>query len=168
MDRQIFLALGSNIGNVRENLYTAVALVRNYFNISKSSSLYSTKPYGNRDQDVFVNMVIVGDTDLKPVELLTKILSTEKQMGRTEHKKWAARIIDIDILFWDHRIIDRSDLKIPHYDYKNRDFFLLPAAEIAPEFTPPGSKYALSELIKKVSIHTIIEKENMVEPIYRH
>jgi len=167
MYKNIFLALGSNLGDSKANLIEALELLRMHIRVVAYSSIYITKPYGPQDQNSFSNMVIEGNSELEPMDLLVKLLDVEEQMGRRRSEKWGPRLIDIDILFWDDQIIDNEKLKIPHYDYQNRDFFIIPAAEIAPLFVPPDTKQKLAAMAEIIPIETIISREHLVEPIYR-
>jgi 2-amino-4-hydroxy-6-hydroxymethyldihydropteridine diphosphokinase len=105
-------------------------------------------------------------TDYTPDEFMEKLLIIEKEAGRRAHKKWAPRIIDIDIIFWNKLIVKKKNLTIPHYDYKNRDFFLVPAAEIFPGFVPPDTNKKLISLSKQVREETIISKEKVFESVH--
>ncbi|MDK2886157.1 MAG: 2-amino-4-hydroxy-6-hydroxymethyldihydropteridine diphosphokinase [Thermosipho sp. (in: thermotogales)] len=147
---KIFLGLGSNLGNKIENLVNALKeLKKNGIEILKISSLYETKPYGYTNQEKFFNIVIEVDTNLSPFNLLKKVLSIEKKLGRERKIKWGPRNIDIDILFYGNLVIDLPELKIPHYDFENRAFFVVPLSEISSDFVHPISSITISEYLKK-------------------
>ena len=162
----VFLALGTNMGNREEHLATAFKYIAEMAVIEKVSSVYHTRAYGNCNQQDFLNIVIRIRTEEKPEILLGKLLEIETRMGRERNQKWESRIIDIDILFWDQLQHTSVTLVIPHYDFINRDFFILPAVEIAPDFIPPGQDMSLSELAKQISSEYIIGKEKWFEPVY--
>jgi 2-amino-4-hydroxy-6-hydroxymethyldihydropteridine diphosphokinase len=85
-------------------------------------------------KDNFYNQVIEVNTELSAADLLQKLLQIETQMGRVRNQKWEARIIDLDILYFNHEIIDTENLKVPHPYLHVRRFTLAPLVQIAPEF----------------------------------
>jgi 2-amino-4-hydroxy-6-hydroxymethyldihydropteridine diphosphokinase len=149
----IFLLLGTNLGNLKKNLHTALnELHRNNIRIIKKSSIYRTKPWGYDNQPDFLNMAIEVDCCYAPEELLRILKSIESSMGRkTMDDKWKARIIDIDILFFGDRIVHSPRLTIPHKEFYNRPFAIHLLAEISPDFMPPHSKKSVKELKQETS-----------------
>lgn len=143
----VFLALGSNQGNRADNLNTAAALIgRQIGKIAKRSHVYETQPWGNPDQDAFLNQVIMINTTLDPRDLLDAANHIEREMGRVKKEKWGPRIIDIDILFYGKRIVRDKGLEIPHPDLHKRAFVLVPLMEIAPDLEHPVLKQPIDEL----------------------
>ncbi len=143
-----FIGLGSNLGDRLENLRRALAeMEKAEIGVVKMSSIYETEPYGVKNQNSFLNMVVEAQTGLCPRDLLATLLRIEKQMGRKRDKKWGPRIIDLDILFYDDLILDAEDLKIPHPDIANRIFVLLPMFEIAPDYIHPVEKKSIGRLL---------------------
>lgn len=129
-----FVALGSNLGDREENLRRALELLsQNGAEIVKISKFIETEPYGVIDQPRFLNGVCQVKTVLKPLELLRLLLAVEKEMGRVRLRHWGERNIDLDLLLYEDVIIDTEELRLPHPDMVNRDFVMLPLAEIAPE-----------------------------------
>lgn len=130
-----YIALGSNLGDRKKNLTTALFhLVREpRIILEKLSSFIETKPYGVTDQPDFLNGCCRIWTDLSPRQLLTALQSIENKMGRVRTRRWGERIIDLDILLYDDITVNEPDLVIPHPDMKNRDFVLEPLKEIAPD-----------------------------------
>jgi len=148
----VYLSLGSNIGNRFKNIQTAIKLLKEIgFNVIKSSSIYETSPRGVTDQPDFLNLVLKGKTKLCPEELLKDIKRIEKEIGRKPTKKWGARIIDIDILFYDKKIIKTKKLKIPHPHLHRRNFVLIPLKEIAPRLMHPLIKKTVSQMLNDSS-----------------
>ncbi|EKF48902.1 2-amino-4-hydroxy-6-hydroxymethyldihydropteridine pyrophosphokinase [Thermosipho africanus H17ap60334] len=148
---KIFLGLGSNIGNREENLKKALEYIENFgINILRVSSIYITKPYGYLEQDDFFNIAVEVDTDLSPFELLNTIMEIERIMKRKREIKWGPRNIDIDILFYGNLVVENENLKIPHYDFKNRDFFIAPMYEIAKDFVDPIFDMSMNEYYSKL------------------
>jgi 2-amino-4-hydroxy-6-hydroxymethyldihydropteridine diphosphokinase len=130
----IFLGLGSNQGDREKNLLKAIEVPM--FNLVQSK-ITETEPYGFKEQDCFLNMVLGGTTLLSPHKLLLAIKQIELKLGRKPTFHWGPRVIDIDILFYDDLILHEKDLVIPHPDLVNRLFVLAPLAEIAPTFIHP-------------------------------
>ena len=145
----VYLLLGSNLGNSKEQLTLATKFVEEFIGaVTVSSSLYSTAAWGNTDQPDFLNQVIIINTTLSPFPLLKQILLIEKKMGRVRTVKNAARIIDIDILFFNNEIINEKNLVIPHPEIQNRLFVLTPLAEIAASLVHPVLNMSIKELLK--------------------
>lgn len=134
----VFLIAGGNIGDRKKNLETAAALIEKQIgNIIQSSKIYETEAWGIRDQNSFYNQVHVVETQLSASTLIKKILGIEEEMGRIRTIKNAARIIDIDILFFNDDIVNEQNLMIPHPEIINRRFVLMPLDEIAPAMIHP-------------------------------
>lgn len=147
---EIYLSLGSNIGNRREYLKQAVGMLKTRLDKAKVSSVYRTEPWGNEDQPDFLNLCLVGKTSLSPQELLVFIRSIEKKLGRTHQEKWGPREIDIDILFYDGKTIKTPELEIPHPYVAERAFVLIPLEEIAPDLLHPVLKLPIHKLAGRI------------------
>jgi len=128
----VFLSLGSNIGNRENNLIEAVEKINDIceVKVTKTSNIYETEPVGYLDQDKFLNMVVKLETTLKPIKLLEYLQSIEKLFKRTREIHWGPRTIDIDILMIDDMKIDLEELIIPHPRMFERAFVLIPLAEL--------------------------------------
>ena len=134
----VHLLLGSNLGNRKEILDKAIELIIQKIGVIVSQSKdYETKPWGVTDQPDFLNLAITIHTKLKPLEILEQTQAIENQLGRVRKEKWGARLIDIDLMFYGNEIIDEPNLKVPHPLMQERDFALIPLAEIAPDFVHP-------------------------------
>ncbi|MBN2322638.1 MAG: 2-amino-4-hydroxy-6-hydroxymethyldihydropteridine diphosphokinase [Spirochaetes bacterium] len=126
-----FLALGSNIGDREKQILRAVSLIKERFGTVEISSLYNTTPVGYADQDDFLNMVVKTDTrDMTPLDLLEYVKKIETYLGRKKSFRWGPREIDIDILYKDGIRIDTEKLTIPHREMFDRNFVLVPLAEL--------------------------------------
>lgn len=145
---KIYLGLGSNIGETKKNIESALALLGEKVNILKSSSYYQTEPIGFKDQPWFLNMVVKGETDLNPYELLDFTQSIEKEMRRVKTILNGPRIIDIDILMYDDIKIKSDRLTIPHPRMHERAFVMIPIFEIAPKLTINNK--SIEDIIKKL------------------
>lgn len=127
------IALGSNIGNPKENLDLAVALLREATDLQKVSSYYQTKPVGYTDQPDFLNAVCIIETELPAMELLKMLQGIEKAMGRERTIKWGPRSIDLDIVQYGSIISKADELTLPHPRAHERRFVLEPWLEIEPD-----------------------------------
>ena len=129
----IFLSLGSNIGDKKNNLIRALKFISKFSDILKISSLYKTEPLLYKKQDDFFNIVIEIDYQESARNLLLEIKEIETQMGRKDNFRYGPRLIDIDIIFFKGEEIDEEGLLIPHYDWKNRLFVVQPLYELLNE-----------------------------------
>ena len=142
-----YIALGSNLGDKEANLRRALELlIERGVEIVKTSTFISTEPYGVTDQPQFLNGVCEVRTSLEPLELLHTLLDIEQEMGRVRLRHWGERNIDLDLLLYEDVVMDTPELKLPHPDMQNRDFVLLPLAEIAPELVHPILQKSIEEL----------------------
>lgn len=144
---KVFIALGSNLGDKKDNINEAIKRINDKgIKILKVSSIIETEPYGYKDQDKFLNAVCLVETDLSPHELLNVLLEIEREMGRVRTIKWGPRVIDLDIIFYDDLIINEANLIIPHPDAHNRTFVMGPLSEIEPDFIHP----VLNKTVKEI------------------
>ena len=143
----VFLSLGSNMGNRREYIVTASAMIhKKVGKIAKSSHIYETQAWGNVDQDPYLNQVLMINTILEPRALLEELSRIEKEMGRERKEKWGPRSLDIDILFYGKRVIRDKGLEIPHPELHKRAFILVPMMELDPELEHPVLQMAIDQL----------------------
>lgn len=142
-----YIALGSNLGDKEKNLRRALLLLTQQgVEVVRVSSFISTEPYGVTDQPQFLNAVACVRTSLAPLALLDVLLATELAMGRVRLRHWGERNIDLDLLLYEDVVLDTKRLRLPHPDMQNRDFVLLPLAEIAPELKHPTLQKTIYEL----------------------
>ena len=142
-----YIALGSNLGDKEKNLRRALLLLTQQgVEVVRVSSFLSTEPYGVTDQPQFLNAVACVRTSLTPLALLDVLLATELAMGRVRLRHWGERNIDLDLLLYEDVVLDLPRLHLPHPDMQNRDFVLLPLAEIAPEIKHPTLQKTIYEL----------------------
>lgn len=148
MKSKVFIALGSNIGSLEENLNKALKKIAEFSKVQKVSSFYKTKPQGFLDQADFLNGVCLINTDLSPQDLLKKLKEIEKEMGRKKTFKDGPRIIDLDIIYYDDIVLNTPVLTIPHPRAHLRLFVMKGLAEIAPEYLHPILKKTTRQIIE--------------------
>ncbi|MGQ3674990.1 2-amino-4-hydroxy-6-hydroxymethyldihydropteridine diphosphokinase [Xanthobacter sp. TB0139] len=151
-----YLGLGSNMGDKSAMIAQAIRRLDATpgITIIACSSDYHTPPWGDTDQDWFVNACVAIDTTLSPFDLLEVCLTTEKAMGRTRLRKWGPRNIDIDLLDHGGQSINTDRLTLPHPFLLERDFVLLPLAEIAGELRISGRN--IGELAGRITDTSLV------------
>ncbi|SFR94045.1 2-amino-4-hydroxy-6-hydroxymethyldihydropteridine diphosphokinase [Anaeromicropila populeti] len=134
-----YLSIGSNLGDKEANLKKAVQLLGEHekCKISKISDFIITEPYGNVEQDNFLNGALEVKTLLEPEELLELIAQIENELGRVREIHWGPRTIDLDIILFEQKVIREDNLTIPHVEMQKREFVLKPLAQIAPNAIHP-------------------------------
>jgi 2-amino-4-hydroxy-6-hydroxymethyldihydropteridine diphosphokinase len=152
--KNIYLGLGSNVGNRDENLRSAVHELG--IKIISSSSIYETEPVEYLDQPWFLNCVVQIENDLRPYDLLQLCQKVETQLLRKREISKGPRTIDLDILFYGNLILQHPDLTIPHPAIQDRKFVLEPLNEIAPNFVHPLLKKTVSQLLAECTDQSVI------------
>jgi len=149
---EVYLSYGSNLGDMEETIEKALVSLcdRTDCKMVQNSSLIKTKPYGNVEQDDFLNGACFIKTLLRPEELLDVLHELENEAGRVRDVHWGPRTLDMDIIFYDDLIYDSYDLIIPHVDIENREFVLVPMAEIAPFKRHPIFKKTMQEMLNEL------------------
>ena len=146
----VFLGLGSNLGDREAAIAAALArLAERGFRTARRSSLWLTEPVGGPPQGWFLNLVAEGETALAPDEILAACLATERDLGRVRRERNGPRTIDVDVLFYADRVIERPGLVVPHPRLHERRFVLEPLAEIAPRFVHPALGLTVGELLER-------------------
>ena len=136
---QVYLGLGSNLGERQANLARALKLLSESVHIEQASSLYETEPVGHTEQPLFLNAICRVQTELGPLQLLSLIKGIEASLGRVPGFPNAPRPIDLDIILYGDLVIETPELTIPHSRFKERAFVLIPLLEIAPDLRHPVS-----------------------------
>ena len=150
MNEPIYIALGTNLGDREANLANARESLPPEVSVVKASSIYVTPPWGYENQPDFLNQVLETRSTLEPLPLLAHLKSIEAQMGRLKTFRNGPRLIDLDILFYGHRVIDEPELQIPHPRLQERAFVLVPLNEIAPDFIHPVLAVKVQTLLSLV------------------
>lgn len=149
--KTVLLGIGTNLGDREGNLKRSVTLTEEHIGrVTEVSSVYETEPWGFQSESSFLNMVLKAETKLTPSGLLGRILMIESLMGRLrEGTGYKSRIIDIDILLFENRVIESRALVIPHPKMHERKFVLIPLAEIEGEMVHPVFNKSIKELLNE-------------------
>ena len=152
-----YIAFGSNMGDKKKYLDNAIQGLRDMKEIvvEKVSEYLVTEPYGDVEQDEFLNGALRVRTLLSPEELLDRLHVLEQAADRKRIIHWGPRTLDLDILFYDNEIIDTVELHVPHIDMENRDFVLKPMVKIAPYLRHPVLNLTMEQLLKKLEGKTL-------------
>jgi 2-amino-4-hydroxy-6-hydroxymethyldihydropteridine diphosphokinase len=152
MKNTVYIGLGSNLGDKKGHLERARTMLKavDDLEITRTSSLYLTSPWGKLDQDDFLNQVIEVKTGLKPMELLDQLQKIEIKMGRQRNVKWGPRNIDLDILLYGDEVINLPELRVPHPHMRERLFVLIPLQEINAKIIFPDDGVKLREVLVSV------------------
>lgn len=168
----VYLGLGSNLGDRKQNLAQALELLSQQAEIEQLSPIYETEPVGFEAQPLFLNAVCRISTRLSPNKLLAFAKKIEAALGRKPSFPNAPRTVDIDILFYGNRIIKSTNLTIPHPRLTQRAFMLIPLAEIAPGELHPENRKTVKELLNSLGniagVHKWAEAETIMGEKRRH
>jgi len=148
VSKSAYLGLGSNVGGRENNLRRAVeAIAAPDLRIARLSPVYETEPVEFTEQGWFLNQVIEIDTELFPMQLLTRLTRVERRLGRVRTIPKGPRIIDIDILFFGRAVVRTAKLEIPHPAIAARRFVLAPLADLAPDLRHPVTRKTVREML---------------------
>lgn len=145
---EIFLALGSNLGDRAANLEAAIAALPPDVDVLARSPVYETDPRYVTDQPRFLNMALRGETTLDPAALLRRLKQIEAALGRTPTVRFGPRVIDLDILFYGDELVETPDLMVPHPSMQERAFVLRPLADLAPAKRHPATGRTVAEMLQ--------------------
>lgn len=153
MLERVVIGLGSNVGNRERYLKNAIKLlvIKWNFLFVACSSIYESEPWGFKNQNNYLNCVITGLYRSRPGVLLREIKEIEHKLGRKRKRKYHPREIDLDILFFGNKVINKNNLIIPHPYLHLRNFVLEPLVEIMPDFIHPVFKKRIVTLLRESS-----------------
>ena len=150
-----YLNIGSNTGNRRDNLYRAVAFLVAGTSGGAVSSIVESEPWGFESDNRFLNLGVKLSSDIEPQQMLERIHDIERRLGSAAHRDadggYIDRLVDIDIVAIDDQIIDTPTLQVPHPNLPERDFFLRPMMQLAPDWRHPVSGLTAAEMLEKMS-----------------
>ena len=138
-----YIGLGSNLSNPKKQIIDAIAKIRQLdkTHVTAITSLYFSRPMGPQDQPDYMNAVLALQTELSPLLLLDQLQTIENDAGRVrKDNRWGARILDLDIILYNDERINNARLTVPHYGMQDREFVLLPLAEITNNLILPDGK----------------------------
>ncbi len=149
-----YIGLGSNLAKPIKQVQAAIDEIKKIAqsHVINVSSLYLSKPMGPQDQGDYINAVLALETTLTPIELLDALQGIESKAGRVrKENRWGARILDLDIILFGDEIISTDRLIVPHYGMREREFVLLPLAEIAADLIIPSAIATHRQSVKFLS-----------------
>jgi len=151
--KRLVLSLGSNEGNREYYLNQGIQKLNLYLGAEQDfirSEVYETEPWGNKNQNSFLNQVLLLESPVRETrEILRICLEIEQELGRYRLEKWGPRTIDIDILFFENEIVNEKDLVIPHPEIANRRFILAPLVSLMPDFVHPILNKSMNQLYEE-------------------
>ena len=153
-----YIALGTNVGNYKNNFSAAISELSKLGQISKIAKIYKSKPYGYLHQSYFYNTVIQLKSKMMPIQLMKNIQLIEKKLQKNKRIVNGPRKIDLDIIFWGKKKFSNQNLLIPHPRAKQRDFVLLPLIDLDPFFKDPETKLTIKDLLSSLKDQYVIKK----------
>jgi 2-amino-4-hydroxy-6-hydroxymethyldihydropteridine diphosphokinase len=143
----VLVSLGANLGDAARTLVEAVAVLEARGRVEglRVSRFYRTRPVGPVIQADFINGAFLAETACSPQGLLAELLAVEQLFGRQRRQRWGPRSLDLDLLFYDDRIIRQHDLVVPHPEIESRGFVLAPLMDLVPEWRHPQSGHRVRE-----------------------
>ena len=147
-----FIGVGANLNNPKTQVKTALAHLNNITKtqLVRHSSLFLSSPMGPQNQDDYINAVAMITTELTPLTLLDELQQIENTQGRVRtQERWGPRTLDLDLLLYNDNIIKHPRLIVPHYGLCERNFVIMPLAEIAPDLVLPNGT-TIKSLLKQV------------------
>lgn len=155
-----YLLIGGNMGDRLANLKEVIILLNEAAgSIEQASSIYETAPWGNTQQDSFLNQALLIATSHDANELLKIALGIEAKMGRIRSIPMGPRTMDIDIIYFNNEIIETAQLTIPHPHLNKRNFVLVPLVEIAPNFVHPILNKSNSTILAECTDESLVHKK---------
>ena len=158
-----YVALGSNLGDRQAYLRSGIDGVKAHplCRVEEVAPVYVTAPYGGVKQEDFLNTVMKVKTLLEPEQLLDVLQGLERKAGRERKIHWGPRTLDLDVLFFDGRILETPRLTVPHPDLENRDFVLKPLCDIAPGLVHPVNGKTAYRMLKELEEKTGLSVKTM-------
>ncbi|WP_375585377.1 2-amino-4-hydroxy-6-hydroxymethyldihydropteridine diphosphokinase [Cyclobacterium xiamenense] len=147
MMHRVILGLGGNQGDRLSLIREALDRLLRKMVLLRSSGVYETEAWGGNSQEAYLNQVLALQTEMDPLTTLRFLQQVEHALGRRRGDKWGDRTMDIDILYFDDRLIDTDTLQVPHPQLPFRKFVLVPLTEILPDFLHPALQVSNRDLL---------------------
>ena len=159
MSHICYISIGTNLGNRLFNAYVALAELEQHVRILGVSSFYESDSWGYQDEKRYINFAVKISTTLSPLLLLSKLKLIELNMGRDSNQTgcYEARVIDLDIVFFNNYIINHQDLTIPHPKLYNRRFVLVPVYELNSSLLCPLTNKNISDILDNAEDDTCLD-----------
>jgi 2-amino-4-hydroxy-6-hydroxymethyldihydropteridine diphosphokinase len=148
---KVVIALGSNIGDSAALLESAVERLHKIITVTHLSTFIETEPIGGPEQPNYLNAVLIGESELQPLELLRKMLEIESELGRVREVRWGPRTLDLDLIVAGETVMKTPELELPHPRAHERGFVLEPWLEIDPTAYIP-SKGSVESLLSELHL----------------
>ena len=149
-----YLNIGSNIGDRRDNLYRAVVALAAGTSGCALSRIVESEPWGFESDNRFMNVGVRLSSNMEPHDMLENIHDIERRLGSASHRDceghYIDRLVDIDIMAIDDLVIDTPELQVPHAHLHERDFFLRPMMELAPDWRHPVTGLTATEMLDAI------------------
>ncbi len=148
MSSEIWIGLGSNLGDRFGHLQFAIRRLTELGVLRQLSDVYETEPWGRKEQPYFLNAVVSLEAHLPdPLLFLTRLQQIEREAGRQAGERWSPRPLDLDLLFWGKTRISTEQLVVPHPYLTERKFILIPLVQVAPHLVHPVNGCTMQELL---------------------
>lgn len=145
----VAIAMGSNLGDRRAYLNSALDALALDLDQIKSSAFLETEPVGvGEEHGPYLNAAVIGTTQLSARDLLDRLMEIEEEQGRVRPYPMAPRTLDLDLILYGDSVIEESGLSVPHPRFRERAFVLAPLAEIAPEMIDPVTGQTMHQLLR--------------------
>lgn len=146
---KVYISIGSNLGDKLKTINSSIEMIDEYeIAVTSISPFYITEPWGNENQNNFLNCVVEIETYFSPWKLLNMFQKIELSLGKDIKVRWGERTIDIDIVLFGEKIIYEKNLIIPHPRYHKRNFVLIPLCDISKDIIDPISKNKIELLLE--------------------
>jgi 2-amino-4-hydroxy-6-hydroxymethyldihydropteridine diphosphokinase len=149
---RVAIAIGSNIGDRQAAIRYAADRLAAFITVPAFSDIIETVPEGEgvEGQPLYLNAVLVGETDLAARELLDRLLAIEQAFGRERPYRGAPRTLDLDLVLLGDEVVNEPGLQVPHPRFRDRFFVLGPLAEIASDLRDPVTGMSVGELLRRL------------------